>query len=50
MQSCVCAKLFVSVEGFMPDARTLLQKRKLCPKNLCHFKGSLQKLGTIWEQ
>ena len=26
----------------LEDARTLLQKRKLCPKNLCHLRGSPQ--------
>jgi len=26
----------------LEDARTLLRKRKLCPNNLCHLKGSPQ--------
>src|SRR5215469_6072485 len=30
----------------LEDARTLLQKRKLCPKNLCHERGSPHKLGN----
>src|SRR6266702_6513733 len=28
------------------DARTLLGKRKLCPKKLCHFRGSPQESGS----
>jgi hypothetical protein len=28
------------------DARTLLRKRKLCPNNLCHLRGSAHKLGN----
>src|SRR6266567_7250563 len=28
------------------DARKLLGKRKLCPKKLCHFRGSPQKSGS----
>ena len=35
----------------LEDARTLLRKRKLCPNNLCHLKGSphllRNNLGTI---
>ena len=27
---------------------TLLQKRKLCPNDLCHERGSPQNLGPIW--
>ena len=34
----------------LKDARTLLQKRKLCPNDLCHERGSPQKLGTNREQ
>ena len=31
----------------LEDARTLLQKRKLCPKNLCHQRGSPHDFGPI---
>ena len=31
----------------LEDARTLLQKRKLCPNDLCHERGSPQKFGPI---
>ena len=34
----------------LEDAKTLLGKRKLCPKNLCHLRGSPHKWGTNWEQ
>src|SRR6266436_1534608 len=30
----------------LEDARTLLRKRKLCPNNLCHLKGSPHQLGS----
>ena len=30
----------------LEDARTLLRKRKLCPNNLCHLKGSPHRTGT----
>src|SRR6266567_6909746 len=30
------------------DAKTLLRKRKLCPKKLCHPRGSPHPLGSIW--
>jgi hypothetical protein len=32
------------------DTGTLLRKRKLCPKKLCHLRGSPHNLGTTWEQ
>jgi len=31
----------------LEDARTLLQKRKLCPKNLCHERGSPQVFAQV---
>ncbi len=31
----------------LEDARTLLRKRKLCPNNLCHLKGSPQNVVNI---
>jgi hypothetical protein len=34
----------------LEDARTLLQKRKLRPNDLCHERGSPQKLGPIGVQ
>jgi hypothetical protein len=30
------------------DAGTLLRKRKLCPKKLCHLRGSPQAAASIW--
>src|SRR5882762_10299898 len=32
------------------DARTLLRKRKLCPKKLCRLRGSPHLLGPTWVQ
>ncbi len=31
----------------LEDAQTFLRKRKLCPKKLCHLRGSPQFLGNI---
>jgi hypothetical protein len=30
----------------LEDAKTLLRKRKLCPKKLCHSRGSPQGVGN----
>src|SRR5260370_25647875 len=32
----------------LEDARTLLRKRKLCPNNFCHLKGSPQYSQSNW--
>jgi putative transposase len=40
------AVLFPRPLILLGDARTLLRKRKLCPKKLCHFRGSPHKSGN----